>query len=186
MELIQFQPERWHACREADWLDCKDGVNCYSYILNRPEYFWSVPGDGFIKTSTQNFYKSFDAKYENVSLDDFRERLVRGAVGDGLVLVETAVDKHEYYLAALFFADNEKDFHWYRKDDDGFWSHKNGRKAASNLDDAGIQIEDPLKIKDTGYPIFGGFFRIPRSGITLTKPFPLVSSRVHGSLGPQF
>ncbi len=175
MESIQFQPERWHACHEGDWISCENGVNCYSYILDRPEYFWSVPGEGFAKATTGQYFRNFDKKFEHISFVDFCERLMRGAIEDGLIPVETTADRDGYYLAALFFADGEKDFHWYRKDDDGYWSHKNGREAASNLSSSGARIENPLNAKDTRYPIFGGFFLVPRGGITLTKQFPLVS-----------
>ena len=175
MESIQFQPERWHACHEADWLVCDDGVNCYSYILNRPEYFWSVPGEGFVKAPTKEYFRSFDAKYQDVSLDGFRSALIRGAVEDGLASVEEAVDKDGYYLAALFFSEDQKDFHWYRKDDSGLWSHKDGRGAASNLDGMRSQMKSPIEIERSKYPIFGGFFLVPRDGIVLSKQFPLVS-----------
>lgn len=174
MELIQFQPERWHDCHETDSLACEDGVNCYSYILNEPKYFWAVPGEGFVKAPTGQYFQSFDKKFERLSFADFCESLIRGAIEDGLIPVETATDRNGYYLAALFFAEGEKDFHWYRKDDDGYWGHKNGREAASNLDGSGARIENPLNVRDARYPIFGGFFLVPRGGITLTKRFPLV------------
>lgn len=173
MASMQFQPERWHACHETDWLACEDGVNCYSYILNRPEYFWSVPGEGFVKAPTKEYFRSFDAKYEDVSLENFRESLIRGAIQDGLTPVENPLDKEGSYLAALFFARDQKDFHWYRKDDNGFWSHKNGREAASNVDDDGGAITNPLQCSNTQYPIFGGFFLVPKEGIRLHKEFAL-------------
>jgi hypothetical protein len=169
MEPIQFEPERWHACNEADWLACKDGVNCYSYLLNRPDYYWSVPGEGFVKAQTQEYFKNFDKKFKNISLNDFREHLILGAIKDGLTPIEVAVDKDEYYLAVLFYSDSEKDFHWYRKDDNGFWSHKNGREAASNVDDDGRLITNPLQCANPLYPIFGGFFLVPKAGIQLNK-----------------
>ncbi len=173
MQMIQFQPERWHACHEADWLSCEDGVNCYSYILNQPGYFWSVPGEGFVKAQTRKYFQSFDERYKNIAGDDFRQRLISGAIDDGLIPTETAVEQDGYYLAALFFADGEKDFHWYRKDDNGFWSHKNGRESASNCDDAGNVIKNPLESQHVTYPIFGGYFHVPRAGVLLKKQFPL-------------
>lgn len=41
------------------------------------------------------------------------------------------------------------DFHWYRLDNNGRWSHKPGQGRATNLDDAKNVINDPRKV-DTG------------------------------------
>ena len=41
------------------------------------------------------------------------------------------------------------DFHWYRLDDNGTWSHKPGQGRATNLDDAKYVINDPREA-DTG------------------------------------
>lgn len=35
------------------------------------------------------------------------------------------------------------DFHWYRLDSNGRWSHKAGESPATDLDDNGDQIDDP-------------------------------------------
>lgn len=35
------------------------------------------------------------------------------------------------------------DYHWYRLDSDGKWSHKPGRTRASQYDNAGHYIHDP-------------------------------------------
>ena len=36
-----------------------------------------------------------------------------------------------------------RDFHWYRQDANGNWSHKPGTTAATNLDNSGNVITDP-------------------------------------------
>lgn len=37
------------------------------------------------------------------------------------------------------------DYHWYRLDDDGKWSHKLGRTRVSQYDNAGRYITDPRR-----------------------------------------
>ena len=101
-----------------------------------------------------------------------REGLIRGAAEDGLLRVERAVDCEGYYLAALFFHDTEKDFHWYRKDADGYWSHKDGWGPASNTDNNGNLILDPRVAPCPAYTVFGGYFLVPQEGVTITKSFP--------------
>ena len=98
-----FEPEKWHACSEDDWKDCIEGVNCYSYALNTPEFHWSVPGLGFARIRARLYIKMFNGFFKNTTLSVFRERLIRGAVADGLVHVNEQTERKGYYLVALFF-----------------------------------------------------------------------------------
>src|SRR5205085_1505144 len=50
--------------------------------------------------------------------------------------------KENYYLVALVIAPGV-DFHWYRQDDNGKWSHKPGPKEVTNLDALKKEIDNP-------------------------------------------
>jgi hypothetical protein len=50
------------------------------------------------------------------------------------------------------------DFHWYRQDRDGRWSHKPGGGPATNLDARGRPIADPRSADRGPYHIFCGFY----------------------------
>lgn len=39
--------------------------------------------------------------------------------------------------------DPYKDYHFYRQDNNGYWSHKPGARNATNLDESGRRIKDP-------------------------------------------
>jgi len=170
---IIFDSKKWHACQDHDWQDCALNANCYSYALNRPEYYWSVPGIGFVKTQAKKYIEDFNNYFKDVSLTEYRNELLQGAVRDGLIPTHEPIDREGYYLAALFFAHNEHDFHWYRKDDDGAWSHKDGWHAARNRDDNGNLLIDPRQTTHPPYSIFGGFFLVPRAGVKLSQNFSL-------------
>jgi hypothetical protein len=171
---LLYEPEEWHACKESDWRTCTLAANCYAYILNRPDYYWAVPGQGFAKTEVQHFFTSFDRHFEGVTPSELRPLFIAGAIHDGLVQVGEPIDRKGYYLAALFFAAGDLDFHWYRKDDTGMWSHKDGWHAASDKDSCGQIIHDPRDDANTDYPVFGSFFLVPRGGVQLKQDFPLV------------
>ncbi len=176
MKLL-YEPNKWHACSDTDWVTCRQGVNCYAYALNQPQYHWAVPGHGFAIARTQHYYDSFNAYFKGVSQDEFRRRLIAGAVKDGLIPVDTPEAREGYYAVALFFPGkpDNLDFHWYRKDDDGTWSHKDGWHTPSNKDAQGDAIHDPKELANTDYPVFGGFFLAPRKGIHLEQAFPLIA-----------
>lgn len=178
MQLL-FKPSVWHSCEDHDWRTCTIGVNCYAYALNRPEYYWAVPGHGFAKAMTQQYHNSFNAYFNKFSQGEFRERLIAGAERDGLIATTKPQEKEGYYLAALFFPDdpNNFDFHWYRRDDNGTWSHKDGWRMPKNKDIKGNVLRDPRADAQQSYPVFGGFFLVPRKGIHLTQTFPLPSKK---------
>ncbi len=173
---MDFQPNSWHACAEDDYKECEEASNCYSYALNEPKYFWSVPGLGFVKAKTKDFFASFNAYFNDFSFEDFRKELIQGAIEDGLIPINQLEERPGYYPAALFFPEDGYDFHWLRRDDDGTWSHKDGWRIAKNSDDNGKVITDPQKVILAEYPIFGGFFLVPRSGVMLAKKFPMIPS----------
>jgi hypothetical protein len=52
------------------------------------------------------------------------------------------------------------DYHWYRKDKNGKWTHKPGGTAATNLDNSGNPITDPETANRGGYTDFCGYFCI--------------------------
>lgn len=39
------------------------------------------------------------------------------------------------------------DYHWYRQDKDGYWSHKRGKTAVIRVDSKGNKIKNPMKCK---------------------------------------
>lgn len=170
---VVFEPQNWHACHDHNWQKCSLNANCYSYALNRPEYFWSVPGIGFAKAEAKKYIACFNNYFKEISLTEYRNELLQGAIRDGLIPIHEPIDRECYYLTALFFAHNEYDFHWFRKDDNGFWSHKDGWHAVSNKDDEGDLINLPSKTTHSPYSIFGGFFLVPHKGIELTQNFPI-------------
>jgi len=102
--------------------------------------------------------------------------MFKGAVGDGLTPVADPVNKEGHYLVAVFFKDHPSNFniHWYRHDDDGTWSHKDGSHIVKDRDDNENIIHDPRDVVDLSYPIFGSLFLVPRSGIVLTKKFRML------------
>ncbi len=175
LKSLTFDPSQWHSCFTHDWSSCDRGMNCYTYALNNPSYHWSVPGLGFVKSFPQPYYDSFNVQFKGVSLEKYREIIMQGAIADGLIPVADPIKQDGYYLVALRFNDDPKslDFDWYRQDDDGLWSHKDGWHRPTNLDSEKQVITDPRYLADRDYPVFASFFLAPRAGIVLTKKFPI-------------
>jgi len=168
---LVFESEKWHTCQGHDWQNCALNANCYSYVLNRPDYFWAVPGMGFVQAEAKKYVENFNNYFQGISLTEYRNEIIQGAIRDGLIQTKKLVDQEGYYLAALFFAQNTHDFHWYRKDDDGLWSHKDGWNLPSNQDDNGNLLKEPTITTRIPYSVFGGFFLVPRAGVKINQNF---------------
>lgn len=169
-----MEPDKWHSCDEHDGMKCALGVNCYSYALNNPEYYWSQPGYGFVKKGARNYIDDFNKYFSELSVEDFRNQMIAGAIRDGLILTDSPKNSESHYATALFFADRDTDFdlHWYRLDDNGIWSHKNGWSRVTDLDDEGKVIIELNTAPNIEYPVFGAYFLVPRKGISITNTFP--------------
>lgn len=116
-----YQPQLWN-----DNNGIQDNNNCYNYANNQQTNTFAQPGRGTGQEWT-------DETCDNVGA---------AATRDGLAAVANVNADIAGWYVALVIWPNE-DYHWYRQDQDGCWSHKAGETEATNLDDAGNQITDP-------------------------------------------
>ena len=52
------------------------------------------------------------------------------------------------------------DYHWYRQDSDGLWSHKRGTTSITRLDNSGDLIVDPQTADRDFYTEFLGYYAV--------------------------
>ena len=88
------------------------------------------------------------------------EDIMRRATGDGLYILHEKCCKRGYHKVALVVG--PEDFHWYRQDQGGMWSHKPGIDKVRNTDALGRPISNPEKA-DWGslYDTFCGYMCAP-------------------------
>ena len=70
-----------------------------------------------------------------------------------------------HYVALVIWPDT--DYHWYRLDDDAYWSHKRGSYPAKNVDEAGNVISDPELCDRADYTVFCGYYLTDPSTIQI-------------------
>jgi hypothetical protein len=86
--------------------------------------------------------------------------------------------------------DDKNDLHYYRQDSNGWWSHKPGGTAVTNLDAAGVRIYCPERAArtyysadgdgvDLDYRYFCCYMAIPRVGPTAKRIQLAGSERRH-------
>ena len=150
---LSYSPSTWEPYTEY--------TNCYNYAIN---YYYNrgdplQPGELARKP------------YTSLSKSD----IFAAAKADMPYLGKTIrassyseVPGENEYKVALVIAPN-KDYHWYRQDSDGRWSHKRGITAITNLDASDDKIYDPqtadrdyrfLFIFGPNYSTFCGYYII--------------------------
>lgn len=122
---------------ESQWND-PDFVktnNCYAYFLDDKKDREQKPQPGYFSgnKSPNNYNGCIET-----------ERRVLADNPDIYIVEETQRCKNGYYKGFLAI-DTGKDYHFYRQDSSGFWSHKPGALQITNLDSNGEIITNPRK-----------------------------------------
>lgn len=117
--------------------------NCYNYANNKRTNTFAQPGRASGQTAVGMSCAVVHA----------------AAVRDGLEPIADPYDPSYKTAVALVVAPGE-DYHWYRRDAYGAWSHKPGQTAATNLDNSGSPISDPQYADRGPYTDFCGYFRL--------------------------
>jgi hypothetical protein len=146
IELGAFNPGFWN-----NDPNIRSRNNCYNYASNKRTDTFAQPGRG-----SGQIYTAITCP-----------AVSQAALRDGLNRRYVCFPDSEKprYLVALVVAPGPSfvDFHWYRKNKEGFWSHKPGGTAARNTDNSGRVISDPATCNRGPYTQFCGYFYTCRS-----------------------
>jgi len=116
--------------------------NCYNYANDKITYTRAQPGRGSGQIYSVNDCGDVGAASQR----------------DGQISVgPPATTPEQGHFIALFIWPNE-DFHWYRLDSSGMWSHKPGQNTARDTDNSMNTIHDPRSCNRGPYTIFCGFY----------------------------
>lgn len=135
-----FDPGKWN-----DNAFIRMNNNCYNYANDKITNTFAQPGRANGYTLPMP-----------LTCPGVRE----GAVVDGLApLANPNVSPAQGQVVALVIAVTPfNDYHWYRRDINGKWSHKPGQTPATNRDNSGRAIDDPSICDRGAYANFCGFF----------------------------
>ena len=148
-----YTPEEWNVP------GLQEVSNCYSYALddvNRGKSDKHQPGMVHSSTYSPEPYRASDLT-ARVLADN---RVV--SVAD-----VTDVPPDGFYRIVLFVSFT--DYHFMRQDNDGYWSHKPGRRMAKNTDWSGELITDPLSCNTGPYFAYINCFHVPNNRTAETK-----------------
>ena len=152
--------------------DVKEHTNCYSYVMDRYE----LNADKKLQPGELS-----SGKFGSYDCNEIMNKLKKDYNTYNII----QVDKHykppcNHYKIALVIDDkgDEQDYHFYRQDDDGYWSHKPGKNNVRRHDASGNLIRDPETADrnydernddtnnetDNNYYKFCGYYSVPYDG----------------------
>jgi hypothetical protein len=88
------------------------------------------------------------------------------AASDGLIPCTSGRCHPCHHKVALVMAPGQ-DFHWYRLDSNGMWSHKPGTTPATNVDKSGNLISNPETANRGIYSQFCGYFCVYKPDVSI-------------------
>jgi hypothetical protein len=149
----------------------RESHNCYSYLLNlkSPEAKALCEQEFKNLNYCRRSQPGYAAGYPPLFKKDLncKEVMKRTLADNPLIKRVKSKDKcpADTYKGALV-VDPENDYHYYRLNDDGYWSHKPGYKPSTVYDASGNLITNPeLANRNYGrlnYSQFCGNFCVPR------------------------
>jgi hypothetical protein len=149
-----YEPNAWN-----DGNGIEKNNNCYNYACDIQNNTLAQPGraHGII------------LNWRECSCDT----VTAAALADGLTPINCdagcGCDECRHQVALV--VDPGWDYHWYRKDRDGNWSHKIADTPATNLDNSGNIITDPRtadrRAPRAEYSEFCGCFCVNKSEVTI-------------------
>jgi hypothetical protein len=165
----KYEPDRWNARKEV-----RETHNCFAYAMNvhDPKQFTSclkskncnVP---FHQPGSASGHPKFSSQKQKTCSD-----MVGRLLGDNPTMQVTSFTdkcpKHTSKIALVVDAD--EDYHFYRQDSNGMWSHKPGGTPVTDKDADGKPIYDPKlsnrnydeKGSKLNYDIFCSYMCVPR------------------------
>ncbi|MGE5557150.1 MAG: hypothetical protein ACM3WV_00915 [Bacillota bacterium] len=141
-----YEPDFWNDGAMIQYMN-----NCYNYGCNKVTNTYAQPG----RKSGYEPYP-YDITYEHVRNAALSDGLEIGSAGGALPAGKSR---------AALAINPGIDYHWYRQDRDGKWSHKPGGGQATNLDNSGQIIINPQTANRGPYTVFAGYFFVDSDAV---------------------
>lgn len=163
-----IQKIKYNGLHQVDkfYYDYQNDNNCYTFAINQPlnpytkepysSYEHCQPGrlGGKRKDNIQDYTRKNFHLLIDLAIKDLRD------IGYEMVksTYEEYVEDEDCWKIAFTYGD--VDYHWYRQNIDGTWSHKKGQQSICDNDKDNKIIYDPRECNRDEYDVFYGFYLI--------------------------
>ena len=130
-----YYPKAWNADN-----DLLISHNCYAYFLDDIDTARTKkPQPGYYSIGKENINEDSENKYS--SCEVMEDRILKD--NPGIYKAQESEQCRSGYYKGFLTWHPGKDYHFYRQDSNGLFSHKRGKKKVSNIDSNGELIANP-------------------------------------------
>lgn len=148
-----YEPEKWNNNKYI-----RKSHNCYAYALDKIDLRMAKKCKNILKSGkTWKCPRIQPAGYPDNKSIKTCKTMEKRLMSDSIKKAGLVVPKG-YYKIALTCKYDKTDYHFYRQDDNGLWSHKNSWRKATNKDARGRLIKDPRTCDRGAFTIFCGYY----------------------------
>ena len=135
--LPSYHPAFWNDSGQVQWNN-----NCYNYANNKRTDTFAQPG-----RAAGSIWTALTCPAVDVA-----------AVADGLTRLPAGGSCPRKECRVALVVAPGWDYHWYRRDKNGLWTHKPGGTRATNLDNSMNPISNPETANRGPYTDFCGYY----------------------------
>ena len=159
----KWEPNKWIMTEEQHEIN-----NCYNYVFDKKIKL------GERDKKVQPGAWNSDKQYENIDCDEIIEKVKKDFSNiriNKLNSIDDEIVCTNYKIALVIDnSGSEIDYHFYRQDTDGNWSHKLGNNEITNVDASNNIITNPeladrnydkMNNEQYNYDIFCGYYSVP-------------------------
>jgi hypothetical protein len=157
------------------WQSITSSNNCYSYAINNPATSGGTQQPGALAGVTVSVERD---ENKNINFPKYENDIIEAVKADFMAYFNLSnenalqnyfreVERDElcpegtYKIAfGVGYDGVDVDYHFYRQDASGYWSHKQGRTLVTNVDSNGSLLPDPYYIDDMYY-LVGYYMVVP-------------------------
>ena len=177
-----YEPEIWNKD-----INIKRTHNCYAYALNLIYKEQAKICKKYLKITNKKDCPSLRPQPGQFSgfIDEYKphpfscKKIERRMKKDNPLIKKLKKNEecpNNFYKIALVCASDGSDYHFYRQDNNGLWSHKDGWKLATNKDAKGRIIKNPELAERGHLDLFCGYYAVPnlskyKNMSNITRPY---------------
>jgi hypothetical protein len=158
-----YDPKKWNSNKYI-----RKSHNCYAYALNLIDAKQSTNCKKMNKTK-RNCSRPQPGEYSGYNEKFDAQRVTCKRIEERMMKDNPSIRKLKknqpcpigFYKIMLYVANDGSDYHFFRQDNTGLWSHKDGWRLARN-DDLKHKLIHTPKLADKGkYTIYCGTYAVP-------------------------
>jgi hypothetical protein len=159
-----YEPNKWNTNKYV-----KQSHNCYAYALNLIDATQTTKCKKMNRTKKKECLRPQPGEYSGYKDKFDAKKVTCKRIEERMMKDNPSIRKLKknqpcpigFYKIMLYVANDGSDYHFFRQDNTGLWSHKNGWRLARNKDVKNKLIHTPVTSDKGKYTVPCGSYAVP-------------------------